>query len=331
VRYPCPPPLLAREWHEPTRQTLTCRVEPPKAQHSLCHERNLCYVTISNKTRTILWGLARGRCAVYRTFLIREATETDEPSIIGEAAHIVSPAPTGPRAGYLPDHDVYGNLILLCAIDHKMVDDQVSHYTVEFLHQLKDAHEARYSNLETGVPVEFGHPIEATDDIIKESISLFPERANSVAVLRAWAAVEDGIIMLGKRYAAEDALKYRSIRTFKKRPMPSSARQIAGWLANTGELSGALTRFLYSLWDVQIGTRIGSIEPTTEVAAAYIDNARKAREIIDEIGGIPDEKAEEIARDNECDLAEITDLLSRAEEYARRHQADAAEIAGMHI
>jgi hypothetical protein len=73
--------------------------------------------------------------------LVAEGTETDDPSVFGEEAHIVSAAPGGPRHGPLPNHDVYDNLILLCSKHHKQVDDQVGRYTVDLLKQVKRDHE----------------------------------------------------------------------------------------------------------------------------------------------------------------------------------------------
>ena len=79
-----------------------------------------------------------------------EETEADAPSVFGEEAHIVSAAPNGPRAGDLPDHDVYGNLILLCSKDHKRIDDQVAHYTVTLLSTIKRDHETWITGLGDG-------------------------------------------------------------------------------------------------------------------------------------------------------------------------------------
>jgi hypothetical protein len=62
--------------------------------------------------------------------------------VIGEEAHIISEAPSGPRHAYLPDYDVYDNLLLLCGNDHKPADEQWRHYTVEKLRQIKGEHEA---------------------------------------------------------------------------------------------------------------------------------------------------------------------------------------------
>jgi len=42
---------------------------------------------------------------------------------------------------------VYNNLILLCSKYHKQVDDQVGHYTVDLLGQIKHKHESWIARL----------------------------------------------------------------------------------------------------------------------------------------------------------------------------------------
>lgn len=99
-------------------------------------------MAISDKTRKILWARAGGRCSKCRISLVTEGTDTDDPSVIGQEAHIISEAPTGPRHADLPDYDIYDNLLLLCGNDHKPADEQWRHYTVEKLRQIKGEHEA---------------------------------------------------------------------------------------------------------------------------------------------------------------------------------------------
>ncbi len=111
------------------------------------------FVAISDRTRKFLWARAGGRCSICRALLVTEKTETDDPSVFGEEAHIISRAPAGPRAGDVPDHDVYDNLILLCSKDHKRVDDQFAHYTAELLAKIKQDHENWIASLgEDGGP-----------------------------------------------------------------------------------------------------------------------------------------------------------------------------------
>jgi len=96
---------------------------------------------ISDRTRKILWVTAGGRCSICRVQLATSGTDTDDPSVFGQEAHIVARSPGGPRAGQVADPDGYDNLILLCGKDHKRIDDQESSYTVERLRTIKIAHE----------------------------------------------------------------------------------------------------------------------------------------------------------------------------------------------
>ena len=98
-------------------------------------------MAITERTRKILWAKASARCSICHEQLVTESTDTDDPSVSGEEAHIVGQSPNGPRAGDISDVDSYANLILLCRKHHKQVDDQVSYYTVERLREIKRQHE----------------------------------------------------------------------------------------------------------------------------------------------------------------------------------------------
>lgn len=100
---------------------------------------------ISLKTHKMLWGRAANRCALCKMELVVDATETDDESIIGEACHIVAEKEDGPRgkSALSPEQrDKFANLLLLCNVHHKQVDDQVEAFTVERLHGIKAEHEA---------------------------------------------------------------------------------------------------------------------------------------------------------------------------------------------
>ncbi|GAA2344121.1 HNH endonuclease [Streptomyces kunmingensis] len=99
---------------------------------------------ISEKTRKILWVQAGGLCAVCKAQVITSGTASDDPSVFGEEAHIVARSEGGPRAGGLAENLInhHTNLILLCSNDHKRVDDQPNHFTVERLRLIKSEHEA---------------------------------------------------------------------------------------------------------------------------------------------------------------------------------------------
>lgn len=98
---------------------------------------------VSDKTRKILWARSGNRCAKCRVRLVIDATIADAESVVGQECHIVSAAKGGPRhdPAYPADtFDAESNLILLCAIHHKMADDQPATYTAVVLRKLKQDH-----------------------------------------------------------------------------------------------------------------------------------------------------------------------------------------------
>lgn len=106
-----------------------------------------------DKTRKILWGRSGNRCAVCRRELVIDAAPADDESIVGDECHIVSGKEQGPRhdpAFPAERLDKPENLILLCRVHHKMVDDQYETYTVEVLRKLKANHEKWVSSALAG-------------------------------------------------------------------------------------------------------------------------------------------------------------------------------------
>lgn len=101
-------------------------------------------MSIGNRDRKLLWGRSGNLCAKCRREVVAERTATDAESVVGDEAHIAAQSPEGPRYGQLAAGvgvDSYDNLILLCRIDHKIVDDQPGHYTVDVLLEMKAKHE----------------------------------------------------------------------------------------------------------------------------------------------------------------------------------------------
>jgi len=102
---------------------------------------------IPDRDQNILWGRSGNRCAMpdcHGELVIEKKTEGDRSSVIGEMAHIKGEKPTAPRHGVNmidKERNCYENLILLCAIHHKEIDDQLNTYTVEKLHEMKEKHE----------------------------------------------------------------------------------------------------------------------------------------------------------------------------------------------
>lgn len=102
---------------------------------------------ISLKTHKLLWGRSGNKCAFEecRNDLVADETESDDESIIGDEAHIVSRKEDGPRGKSIltpEERDKYDNLVLLCRKHHKIVDDQHIYYTVEKLNEIKKTHES---------------------------------------------------------------------------------------------------------------------------------------------------------------------------------------------
>lgn len=98
------------------------------------------------KTRIMIWGRAAGRCSLpeCRRDLVMDASETDDPSLVGEICHIVAESKDGPR-GDSPlsenERNRYKNLVLMCCIHHKLIDDQPNTYSVDRLLEIKISHE----------------------------------------------------------------------------------------------------------------------------------------------------------------------------------------------
>ncbi|MFI5849360.1 HNH endonuclease [Micromonospora chalcea] len=117
---------------------------------------------VSDRTRKILWAKAGGRCSICRCQVITEGTESDDPSVFGEEAHIVARSAGGPRAEdpLAGDINGYDNLILLCNKHHKQVDDQPNHFTSDRLHELKRKHEDWNASLDRPGP----SPIKVVPD-----------------------------------------------------------------------------------------------------------------------------------------------------------------------
>lgn len=94
----------------------------------------------------MLWGRAANRCAFpdCKQQLVVESTDTDDETVVGEECHIVAQSKNGPRGESLlaeDQRDKYANLVLMCAVHHKVIDDQPIEYTVDRLREIKRLHE----------------------------------------------------------------------------------------------------------------------------------------------------------------------------------------------
>lgn len=100
-------------------------------------------MAITDKTRKALWAKSGNRCLLCRIELVQETEVANDKVIIGEECHIISSKEQGPRgvAEKLSDFDNIENLVLLCANDHKRIDELTDVYTVAKLRLLKSVHE----------------------------------------------------------------------------------------------------------------------------------------------------------------------------------------------
>lgn len=101
----------------------------------------------SDKTVKRLFALSRNRCAYPKC-----ETPIVHPSgtVTGEVCHIRAQSATGPRFDCKQTDDTrqaFENLILLCSVHHRVVDDQSDTYTVELLTDMKEMHE-RHGDIE---------------------------------------------------------------------------------------------------------------------------------------------------------------------------------------
>jgi hypothetical protein len=79
-----------------------------------------------------------------RVPLVAAKTDDDPEAIVGDEAHIAAQSPGGPRWDQRPPGvgiDSYDNLILLCRVHHKVIDDQPHQYTAGRLLEIKADHE----------------------------------------------------------------------------------------------------------------------------------------------------------------------------------------------
>lgn len=102
-------------------------------------------MAISLKTHKMLWGRSGNRCALptCRRLLVEDETETDDASIVGDEAHIVAREKDGSRgisSLTTEERDKFNNLLLMCKVHHKLIDDQPFKFTVDVLHQMKAEH-----------------------------------------------------------------------------------------------------------------------------------------------------------------------------------------------
>lgn len=101
-------------------------------------------MAVSPKTRLLIWSRSGYQCAMCNRELFVDEVDTDDPSLVGDIAHIVGEKEKAARGHSLltaEQRDLFSNLVLLCKEHHKIVDDHEAKYTVDVLKEIKTKHE----------------------------------------------------------------------------------------------------------------------------------------------------------------------------------------------
>jgi len=109
--------------------------------------------SIDPKTVSHLWGIAAGRCEMCNQLLHIDPTFGIEGNY-SQNAHIHAVSPNGPRhKGDMGQDEInnHQNLMLLCPIHHKMIDDDETVFEPRFLIDIKAEHENRIREV-TSIP-----------------------------------------------------------------------------------------------------------------------------------------------------------------------------------
>ncbi|HEY5177048.1 MAG TPA: HNH endonuclease signature motif containing protein [Terriglobales bacterium] len=94
-----------------------------------------------------LWGLSAGRCSRPGCDELCIRFLTDDPTVIGEMAHIIAKSPDGPRGVSDGGSDTYQNLILLCPTHHTEIDKAApGTFSADVLLDWKKQHEAEVND-----------------------------------------------------------------------------------------------------------------------------------------------------------------------------------------
>lgn len=123
-------------------------------------------MSISSKDIKKLWGLAAGRCSRPGCPEVCIKFLADDPTVIGEMAHVIAKMPGGPRGVASGGEDTYENLVLLCPTHHTEVDKSPpGTFLPEVLFDWKRRHEA---NVATAfISPNFSAPKQIADYILK--------------------------------------------------------------------------------------------------------------------------------------------------------------------
>lgn len=200
---------------------------------------------ISLKTHKLLWAGSGSRCARCKRQVVEDETLTDDPSVVGEEAHIVSKKADGPRFDHplpMEQRDDFDNLVVLCNTCHKVVDDQILHHTVELLRNMKREHEAWVRQT-----LDVGDPQQQRDDLTYAGdVDGWAARAD----LAGWPVWSYALLSNGQpRMAADRAERLEQLKAWLFGRV---------WPGRYPELEAALHNFRRVLEDLLNTFRLGA-------------------------------------------------------------------------
>lgn len=164
-------------------------------------------MTISARTRKLLWGRAHNVCSFATCWQALTTDEVDARTgegfavVVGEEAHIRSGSPDGPR--YEPDYpstdiDTYENLMLLCPTHHSLIDAHNGDaYDVKTLLRMKQRHEdqqGRKDRITQTVRLYVGGQYEIDDRVLFEQVDLHGPSVDAMFVDVPFACSPDTAI-----------------------------------------------------------------------------------------------------------------------------------------
>lgn len=99
---------------------------------------------VLEKIKKVIWSKAAAKCSICREDLLINDEAEELTYLVGEVAHIVAEKEDGPRGKSdldLSARNSERNLLLLCLMHHKVIDDNPSYYSVDRLLEIKNSHE----------------------------------------------------------------------------------------------------------------------------------------------------------------------------------------------
>jgi hypothetical protein len=154
----------------------------------------------STKTIKKLFGRSNNNCAFPKCTIKMIDEESD--TIFGEICHIEAKNGKGPRYNPLQtdeERDSFINLILMCPIHHKVIDDDVDSYSVERLRKIKTDYESNSTNT-TETDEQRRHFDELFDRLIK---AIVDKKPTSDETYKEIHALENSALARAKKLAKD--------------------------------------------------------------------------------------------------------------------------------